>query len=58
MRLAPGEWAVLALLCERPAHGWLLACELAPSGELGSIWSLGRLLVYRSIGVLLQTQAD
>jgi PadR family transcriptional regulator AphA len=50
--LAPGEWAVLALLCERPAHGWALARELSPAGELGSIWSLTRPLVYRSLEIL------
>ena len=50
--LAPGEWAVLALLCERPAHGWALAGQLAPAGELGSIWSLTRPLVYRSLEIL------
>jgi PadR family transcriptional regulator AphA len=50
--LAPGEWAVLALLCERPAHGWALARQLSPTGELGSIWSLGRPLVYRSLEIL------
>ncbi|HZO96306.1 MAG TPA: PadR family transcriptional regulator [Gaiellaceae bacterium] len=50
--LAPGEWAVLALLAERPAHGWALAAELGPGGELGSVWSLGRPLVYRSIEIL------
>jgi PadR family transcriptional regulator AphA len=50
--LAPGEWAVLALLCERPAHGWALARQLAAGGELGSIWSLTRPLVYRSLEIL------
>jgi PadR family transcriptional regulator AphA len=50
--LAPGEWAVLSLLCERPAHGWALARQLAPTGELGSIWSLTRPLVYRSLEIL------
>jgi PadR family transcriptional regulator AphA len=50
--LAPGEWAVLALLSERPAHGWALATQLGPKGELGSVWSLGRALVYRSIEIL------
>jgi PadR family transcriptional regulator AphA len=52
--LAPGEWAVLALLSERPAHGWALATELGRSGELGSVWSLGRPLVYRSIDILAE----
>jgi len=50
--LAPGEWAVLALLSERPSHGWALSNELGPDGQLGSIWSLGRPLVYRSIEIL------
>ncbi len=50
--LAPGEWAVLSLLCERPAHGWALARQLSPNGELGSIWSLTRPLVYRSLEIL------
>jgi DNA-binding PadR family transcriptional regulator len=54
--LAPGEWAVLALLCERPAHGWALARQLSPTGELGSIWSLGRPLVYRSLDILAERQ--
>ncbi len=43
---------MLALLCERPAHGWAIARQLSPAGELGSIWSLGRPLVYRSIEIL------
>jgi PadR family transcriptional regulator AphA len=50
--LAPGEWSVLALLSERPAHGWALAATLAPDGEVGSVWSLGRPLVYRSLEIL------
>src|SRR5438477_11393488 len=53
-RLAPGEWAVLALLSERPSHGWALATQLEPTGELGSVWSLGRPLVYRSIDILAE----
>ncbi len=50
--LAPGEWAVLALLCEQPGHGWALASKLAKDGELGTVWSLGRPLVYRSLEIL------
>jgi PadR family transcriptional regulator AphA len=52
--LAPGEWAVLALLCEQPGHGWALARQLTSEGELGAIWTMGRPLVYRSIEVLEQ----
>jgi DNA-binding PadR family transcriptional regulator len=54
--LAPGEWAVLALLCERPAHGWALAAQLTSSGELGAVWTMGRPLVYRSLEILEQRQ--
>jgi PadR family transcriptional regulator AphA len=53
-RLAPGEWAVLALLSEQPTHGWALSLLLGPEGELGSVWSLGRPLVYRSIDILAE----
>src|SRR2546430_15367346 len=52
--LAPGGWAVLPLLSERPSHGWAVASQLGPSGELGSVWSLGRPLVYRSIDILAE----
>jgi PadR family transcriptional regulator AphA len=50
--LAPGEWSVLGLLAEQPAHGWALAAALAPDGEIGGVWSLGRPLVYRSLDIL------
>jgi DNA-binding PadR family transcriptional regulator len=50
--VGPGEWAVLGLLCERPAHGWAVARALDPAGEVGVVWSLGRPLVYRSIELL------
>ena len=45
---------MLALLSERPAHGWALARQLSPAGELGAIWSLGRPLVYRSLDILAE----
>jgi PadR family transcriptional regulator AphA len=47
-----GEWAVLALLCERPAHGYAIATAMAPQGEIGQIWSLGQPLTYRTLKVL------
>jgi len=43
---------VLALLCERPAHGWAIASQLTPDGELGGVWTMGRPLVYRSLEIL------
>lgn len=50
--LLTGEWAVLALLCEKPAHGYAIAAMVAPGGEIGRIWSLSRPLVYRALDVL------
>jgi DNA-binding PadR family transcriptional regulator len=47
-----GEWSVLALLCEAPAHGWALAAELAPESGVGVVWSLSRPLVYRALELL------
>jgi len=44
-----GDWAVLALVSERPTHGWAIATQLARGGEVGSIWSLGRPIVYQAL---------
>ncbi len=43
---------MLALLCERPAHGYAIAAAMAPEGEIGQIWSLGQPLTYRALQVL------
>lgn len=50
--LSVGEWAVLALLCERPAHGYAVSAELAPDGGLGRIWSVKQPVIYRTLTVL------
>jgi PadR family transcriptional regulator AphA len=47
--LLPGDWAVLALLSERPAHGFALAQLLADDGEVGQVWTMPRPRVYRAI---------
>ena len=47
--LSPAEWASLALLAERPAHGFAVARALAPEGEVGRVWSCSRPLVYRAL---------
>ena len=47
--LSLGEWATLALLREEPTHGWAIVKLLAPAGEVGSVWSLSRPLVYRAV---------
>jgi DNA-binding PadR family transcriptional regulator len=50
--LLPGEWAVLALLCERPAHGYAIAALMAPEGDVGEIWSLSEQLTYKTLRTL------
>jgi PadR family transcriptional regulator AphA len=47
--LLPGDWAVLALLCERPAHGFALAQLLGEGGELGQVWTMPRPRVYKAL---------
>jgi DNA-binding PadR family transcriptional regulator len=50
--LPAGEWAVLALLCEQPRHGYAIASLMAPDGEIGRVWSLRRPMAYRAIAEL------
>lgn len=50
--LSLGEHAVLALLVERPRHGWAIVRELAPDGDVGRVWSLSRPLAYRAMDSL------
>jgi DNA-binding PadR family transcriptional regulator len=52
--LSAGEWAVLALLSEGPAHGFALARAMAPTGEVGQVWAMRRPLVYRALETLAQ----
>jgi PadR family transcriptional regulator AphA len=47
--LLPGDWAVLALLAERPAHGFALAQLLSEAGDVGQVWTMPRPRVYRAI---------
>ncbi|HEY4346842.1 MAG TPA: PadR family transcriptional regulator [Gaiellaceae bacterium] len=47
--LTPSELCVLTLLVEGPRHGWGLATTLAQNGEVGSIWSVARPLVYTGL---------
>jgi DNA-binding PadR family transcriptional regulator len=49
-----GEWACLAGVAQQPSHGFALAARLAPTGDLGRVWSLSRPLTYRSVEVLAQ----
>jgi PadR family transcriptional regulator AphA len=50
--LNPGEWAVLALCDEGPAHGFGLAQALGSDGPVGRVWAVPRPLVYRALGHL------
>ena len=50
--LSPGEWAVLGLVGERQTHGFALAQQLAPAGELGSVWTMARPAVYNAVNKL------
>jgi DNA-binding PadR family transcriptional regulator len=52
--LLTGEWAVLGLLNASPSHGFALAKEMAPDGDIGRIWSLSRPLTYRAVDQLLE----
>jgi PadR family transcriptional regulator AphA len=48
------EWTVLALISERPTHGFAISLLTAPSGELGRIWHIPRPVIYRAIGRLAE----
>ncbi len=52
--LSLAEWTVLAVLAERPAHGFAIAQLTAADGELGRIWLIRRPFVYRAIGRLVE----
>ena len=51
-QLTAGEWALLALLDEEPAHGFALARAMATGGEVGRVWDMRRPLVYRALETL------
>ncbi|MFG2972157.1 PadR family transcriptional regulator [Streptomyces sp. NPDC048331] len=48
------EWIVLALLAERPSHGFALATLTAEGAEIGEFWYISRPMVYRSISRLAE----
>jgi DNA-binding PadR family transcriptional regulator len=53
--LSLAEWTVLAVVSERPTHGFAIAQLTAPGGELGRIWHIPRPIIYRSIGRLVES---
>lgn len=50
--LTAGEWAVLGVAAEGDTHGFAIARQLAPEGEIGRVWAMPRPLVYRAIETL------
>jgi DNA-binding PadR family transcriptional regulator len=52
--LSLAEWTVLAVVSERPTHGFAIAQLTAPSGDLGRIWHIPRPVVYRTITRLVE----
>jgi DNA-binding PadR family transcriptional regulator len=53
--LSLAEWTVLAVLNERPAHGFAIAQLTTPDGDLGRIWQIPRPVIYRAIGRLVES---
>jgi DNA-binding PadR family transcriptional regulator len=47
--LSLAEWVVLAVVAERPTHGFPIARLLAGDGDLGRVWQVPRPVVYRAI---------
>lgn len=51
--LSLNEWVVLALLRERPSHGFAVARELRADADLGRMLTVHRPLVYRALDRLV-----
>ena len=50
--LSANDFTVLALVAERPTHGWALAEQLARGAPIGTIWAIGRPTVYHTLDKL------
>ncbi|MFE4258381.1 PadR family transcriptional regulator [Streptomyces sp. NPDC056883] len=48
------EWIVLAIMAERPSHGFAIASLTAEGAEIGEFWYISRPMVYRSITRLVE----
>jgi len=46
------EWLVLAIISQRPAHGFAVSQLTAARGELGRVWQVPKAVVYRALGRL------
>ncbi len=49
-----GEWACLGVLYQGATHGFAIAVEMRPEGDIGRVWSLSRALTYRSLDQLVE----
>lgn len=52
MEWALPEWTVLAVVRERPAHGFAIAALTARGGDLGRVWQMPRPVIYRALSRL------
>ena len=52
-RLSTTEYAVLGVLPEQPKHGFAVAKQLEPAGEVGRVFTTRRPLVYRALDRLV-----
>jgi DNA-binding PadR family transcriptional regulator len=50
--LSLAEWVVLAVVSERPTHGFAISQLTANDGDLGRVWHIPRPVVYRALGRL------
>ncbi|MEU3838688.1 helix-turn-helix transcriptional regulator [Streptomyces sp. NPDC028635] len=50
------EWIVLALIAERPSHGFAIAALTAEGAAIGEFWYISRPMVYRSITRLVERE--
>ncbi len=50
--LSLAEWVVLAVVAEKPTHGFPIAQLTASSGDLGRVWHIPRPVVYRALSRL------
>jgi len=48
------EWTVLAVVRERPAHGFAIAALTARGGDLGRVWQMPRPVIYRALSRLTE----
>ena len=49
-----GEWACLGIIYRVPMHGFAVAAQLKPEGDIGRVWTMSRALTYRSIDQLVE----